>query len=154
MPATCAHKLMTPTHLLIRELHLQPGNTGCRFQLTFLVGQGKSLKCCRCELKKNKSRGPLCLGTSDCLVGWLWCRLPESERAVRDGLWCHPLWTRPGTAMGCRLLVGGPVRHESVSTTTVTHLCVCCLKGLPLGLTPAHCQCLLLKRCPIERPGT
>ena len=80
MPATCVHKLMTPTHLLIRELHLQPGNTGCCFQLAFLVGRGKSLKCCRCELKKNKSRGPLCLGTSACLVGWLWCRLPESER--------------------------------------------------------------------------
>lgn len=120
MPATCAHKLMTPTHLLIWELHLQPGNTGCRFQLAFLVGRGKSLKCCRCELKKNKSRGPLCLGTSACLVGWLWCGLPESERAVRNSLWCHPLWTRPDTAMGCRLLVGGPGQHESVSTTTAT----------------------------------
>lgn len=43
-------------------------------------GAGEISECCRCELKKNKSRGPLCFGTSACLVGWLWCRLPESER--------------------------------------------------------------------------
>lgn len=53
---------MTPTHLLIRELHLQPGNTGCCFQLAFLVGRGKSLNAVGVSSRRTKAEVLCALG--------------------------------------------------------------------------------------------